>query len=135
MSVYDLSVRRLPGFQIQSHFFVSQFVGDLRKFFQAQRITNQIQIGRFVNRHRGNLFVVPGTNFDCPINSNSHCFVEGFCSCVCLFNLEDNLDLRLILEKLINLFQKYILGASRRDSLSLVSFVDRYGKLILGPVK
>lgn len=54
---------------------------------------------------------------------------------MCLFSLVDNPELENILKKLVEIFQDFIIGATRRDSLALVSFVDRYGKLILGPVK
>jgi hypothetical protein len=135
MSVYELCVNRLPGFHPQAEPLVSSFVRNLRNFFQEQTVTDQIQIGRFVNRHRGNLFVVPDFLFNCPITSRRHCYVGGFCSCVCLFSLVDNPELKNILQKLVEIFQDFIIGATRRDSLALVSFVDRYGKLILGPVK
>lgn len=135
MSVYELAVNRLPGFHPQSQSMVTSFVKTLREFFQYQSVSNKIQIGRFVNRHRGNLFALPKTTLACPISSKRHSYVRGFCVCVCLFSIVDNPELNQILEKLVQIFQQFISGATRRDSLALVSFIDRYGKLVLGPMK
>jgi hypothetical protein len=135
MRVFEFCVDRIPGFHPQAHFAVYAFVDKLRIFFRKQKVRNQIQIGRFVNRHRGNLFAKPHEQMPCPIVSLRHFFVGGFCTCVCLFSVVENPDLYKVLQELLVIFQEASLGASRRESLAMVSFVDRHGKLILGPVK
>jgi hypothetical protein len=135
MRVFEFCVDRIPGFHPQAHFAVYTLVDKLRIFFRNQKVRNQIQIGRFVNRHRGNLFAKPYGKMSCPIGSLRHFFVGGFCTCVCLFSIVDNPDLHTVLKELLDIFQEASEGASRRESLAMVSFVDRHGKLIFGPVK